>query len=126
MENLTQLVFIAMEENKFSGSISSSHWENLINLVKLDLSSNQLDGAIPSSLFSLQCSSDSSFPQMDLLSLASNKMTKFPDFLRNQLQLSYTFQQNQIQGKIPNWIWKLNALEVLNLSCNSLWLWKVL
>ncbi|PRQ31604.1 putative leucine-rich repeat-containing, plant-type, leucine-rich repeat domain, L [Rosa chinensis] len=80
-------------------------------LSSLDLHSNKLQGI----------HSSSSFLQLDHLGLASNKLTTFPDFLRNQSHLTnLDLSNNQIQGQIPNWIWSFDSLREINLSCNSL------
>ncbi|XP_024187612.1 receptor-like protein 7 isoform X3 [Rosa chinensis] len=120
---------------------------NQSTFYSLDLSNNQIQGEIPNwilslkSLSSLDLSCNSlvtleapppnsnklqgihssySFLQLRSLSLASNKLTTFPDFLRNQSHLiNLDLSNNQIQGHIPNWIWSLK-LQELNLSCNSL------
>ncbi|TQD94263.1 hypothetical protein C1H46_020077 [Malus baccata] len=145
--NLTKLVDLDASSNLFNGPISSIHWENLFNLVHLHLDNNQLVGSIPSSLFSLPLlpdllpnltsidlshnsllvlykgsnSSYSSFPQIIDFSLASNKLRTFPVFLRNQTSLrSLDLSDNQVQGQLPNWIWKFDSLEYVNVSCNSL------
>ncbi|XP_004305548.1 PREDICTED: receptor-like protein 12 [Fragaria vesca subsp. vesca] len=83
-------------------------------LSSLYLRSNKLEG-IPSSY---------SFLQLDFVSLASNKLTTFPDFLRNQSMLTtLDLSDNQIQGQIPNWTWRLISLDyygvLINLSRNS-------
>ncbi|KAI5325931.1 hypothetical protein L3X38_035005 [Prunus dulcis] len=63
----------------------------------------------------------STFPEIEYLDLASTNLRTFPDFLRNQSKLiSLDLSENQIQGKLPHWIWSLNHLDCLNLSCNSL------
>ena len=62
-----------------------------------------------------------SFPKLTNLKLVSCKLRAFPDFLRNQSKLtSLDLSNNQIQGKIPNWIWELRFLSYLNLSNNLL------
>ncbi|PRQ44363.1 putative polygalacturonase [Rosa chinensis] len=107
---------------------------SLQTLNSLDLSSNSLvslEDPLPNStstLSSLDLHSNKllgihssySFLQLGHLGLASNKLTTFPDFLRNQSYLTYLdLSDNQIQGQIPNWIWSFE-LQDLNLSCNSL------
>ncbi|PQM38421.1 LRR receptor-like serine/threonine-protein kinase ERL1 [Prunus yedoensis var. nudiflora] len=59
---------------------------------------------------------------MDQQKLTSTNLRTFPDFLRNQYRLSYLdlSSGNQIHGEVPNWIWRLNLLEDLNTSGNSL------
>ena len=57
------------------------------------------------------------FPNLTDLKLVSSELRAFPDFLRNQSKLtSLDLSNNQIQGKIPNWIWKLGFLSYLILS----------
>lgn len=61
------------------------------------------------------------FPQMTELELASCKLRRFPEFLKNQSNLvSLDLSDNELQGEIPHWIWELTSLRHLNLSCNSL------
>ena len=63
----------------------------------------------------------SSFSQIEILHLASNKLKTFPEFLRNQANLyKLDLSNNQIQGEIPNWFWKLPTLSYVNLSYNYL------
>ncbi|KAB2621917.1 receptor-like protein 12 [Pyrus ussuriensis x Pyrus communis] len=66
-------------------------------------------------------SSYSSFPQIANFSLDSNKLRTFPVFLRNQTYLrNLDLSENQIQGQLPNWIWKLDSLRYLDVSNNAL------
>ncbi|XP_062005831.1 receptor-like protein 36 [Rosa rugosa] len=122
-----------LHSNKLQGEIPN--WIlSLKSLNSLDLSSNSfvtLEAPLPNStsaLSSLDLHSNKlqgihssySFLQLDHLGLASNKLTTFPDFLRNQSHLTYIdLSYNHIQGQIPNWIWSFELRE-LNLSCNSL------
>ncbi|XP_042479865.1 receptor-like protein 6 [Macadamia integrifolia] len=47
-------------------------------------------------------------------------LSKFPNFLRNQKELtSLDLSSNRIDGAIPKWIWKLQNLSSLDLSNNS-------
>ncbi|KAM5559141.1 hypothetical protein ABKV19_020668 [Rosa sericea] len=123
-----------LHSNKLHGEIPN--WIlSLKSLNSLDLSGNSLvtlEAPLPNStstLSSLDLNSNKlqgihssySFLQLHSLSLASNKLTRFPDFLRNQSHLTnLDLSDNQIQGQIPNWIWILDSLQKLNLSCNSL------
>ncbi|XP_061999294.1 receptor-like protein 7 [Rosa rugosa] len=122
--------FIDLSYNGLTGTINSTHWGNLTKLSELNLRSNKLDGNIPASLFSL--------PLLRSLDLSSNQFSgPFPEisnvssyllngpdlelYLRNQSNLNtLDLSENQINGKIPDWIWSLNNLILLNLSCNSL------
>ncbi|ONI03781.1 hypothetical protein PRUPE_6G281500 [Prunus persica] len=114
--NLKGLKILSLSSNNFSGSFPLNSLQQLKNLSSLDLSYNSL-----SIDYNTANSSDSSFPQITTLKLASGKLSRFPDFLRNQSKLNtLDLSQNQISGEIPNWIWRLSTLFQLNLSCNSL------
>ncbi|XP_062005833.1 receptor-like protein 7 [Rosa rugosa] len=105
------LSFLDLSHNSllFDYNGTSSPFLQIENLL---LASNKLIQGIHSSY---------AFLQIGHLGLASNKLRTFPDFLRNQSTLNYLdLSNNQIQGQIPNWIWRLNSLQELNLSCNSL------
>ncbi|KAF5179323.1 Receptor-like protein [Thalictrum thalictroides] len=113
---LSSLQILAVSSNNFNGTLRLSMFQKLSNLSSLDLSGNKLwiiSSGINSSLF----------PQIGNLNLASCNLTEFPRFLSNQSSLSYLdLSNNQIRGKIPNWIWKIgNGFIVhLNLSLNFL------
>ncbi|KAF5182440.1 Receptor-like protein, partial [Thalictrum thalictroides] len=113
---LPSLIYLSLASNNFSGTVRLSMFQKFKNLSNLDLSGNKLSinsGGINSSLF----------PQVSLLSLASCKLTEFPEFFKNQLKLDYLdLSNNQIRGKIPNWIWQIGNgyLAHLNLSLNFL------
>ncbi|XP_021832109.1 receptor-like protein 12 [Prunus avium] len=113
--NLRGLQKLKLSSNHFSGFPFNGPQQPK-NLSFLDLSNNSLlidcNGSSPTT---------SSFLQINSLDLSSNKLRAFPDFLRNQSRLAVLdLSENQIQGKIPNWIWKLNSLHQLNLSYNDL------
>ncbi|XP_021820450.1 receptor-like protein 12 [Prunus avium] len=114
--NLRGLLILSLSSNNFSGSFPLNGLPQLKNLSSLDLSYSSL-----SIDYNDTNSPATSFPQITTLNLASVKLRRFPDFLRNQSYLSILdLSQNQIHGEIPNWIWRLNNLSELNLSCNSL------
>ncbi|XP_062005621.1 receptor-like protein 7 [Rosa rugosa] len=114
--NLRSLTYLYLSSNNFSGSFPLDGLQHLRNLSILDLSHNSLLLSHDATNFSY-----SYFPQFEYLGLASSNLRTFPDFLRNQSELqSLDLSDNQIQGKIPNWIWRFRDLNYLNLSCNSL------
>ncbi|CAL8997618.1 unnamed protein product [Prunus brigantina] len=120
--NLRELDKLQLSSNHFSGFPFNGPQQPKF-LSSLDLSNNSLlidyngiglayNGSSPTS---------SSFLYIEQLVLSSNKLRAFPDFLRNLSGLNdLDLSENQIQGEIPNWIWKLNSLVTLNLSYNSL------
>ncbi|MBA0849173.1 hypothetical protein Goshw_012454, partial [Gossypium schwendimanii] len=113
---LRGLKFLSLSSNNFSGLIPMRALQNLRNLSSLDLSYNSLSiDATNTSVSSF------SLPNITTLKLTSCNLTEFPDFLTYQSRLSYLdLSNNQIQGKIPNWIWKVRSLRYLNLSQNVL------
>ncbi|KAE8039092.1 hypothetical protein FH972_011535 [Carpinus fangiana] len=115
ISELHGLKTLSLGSNKFNKSLNLSVIQQLKNLSYLDLSHTSLLSEYNDFNFSL-----SSVP-LDILILASCKLKKIPDFLRNQ---SYLFDldlsHNQIFGEMPNWIWKLPNLVRLDLSYNFL------
>ncbi|XP_068318477.1 receptor-like protein 6 [Pyrus communis] len=113
--NFRGLETLALSSNNFSAfPFNGPH--QLPNLTWIDLSYNSL-----LVLYNGSNSSYSSFPQIGYFSLVSNKLRTFPVFLRNQTYLTYLdLSENQIQGQLPNWIWKLDSLSYLNVSSNAL------
>ncbi|KAG6671229.1 hypothetical protein I3843_Q007200 [Carya illinoinensis] len=113
---LPSLRWLNLSSNKFNGSWQFSAVQKLKDLILLDLSFNDLsieNGGINCSL--------SSFPGFQYLSLASNKLKRIPDFLRNQSDLQILdLSNNQMHGEIPLWIWEFAQLSFLNLSNNNL------
>ncbi|KAL4394957.1 hypothetical protein AHAS_Ahas02G0203900 [Arachis hypogaea] len=104
-----------LSSNKFSGPMLIDALALNRNLSVLDLSFNMIDDVIVTDVLL------STFPQLRILNLAFCNLKTFPAFLKYQsglydLYLSY----NQIQGIVPNWIWRLDELSILNVSHNSL------
>ncbi|KAI5326032.1 hypothetical protein L3X38_035106 [Prunus dulcis] len=114
--NLPRLRALQLSSNNLNNSFSLNVIQQSKNLVFLDLSHNSLSISYDDTNLSY-----SLFPQLSILRLASCKLRRFPGFLRNQSELyNLDLSQNQIHGEIPNWIWRLGYLAMLNLSCNSL------
>ncbi|RXI01458.1 hypothetical protein DVH24_014807 [Malus domestica] len=113
--NFRGLQTLTLSSNNFSAfPFNGPH--QLPNLTEIDLSHNSL-----LVLYNGSNSSYSSFPQITDFSLVSNKLRTFPVFLRNQTYLTkLDLSENQIQGQLPNWIWKLDSLDFLNVSYNAL------
>jgi Leucine-rich repeat (LRR) protein len=106
---------LSLSSNKFNGSLDLiSVIQKFKSLSQLCLSYNDL--TVEYNDFNLSLPS---FPLFSKLELASCKLKKIPDFLRNQSNLFFLdLSHNQIYGEIPNWIWKHDHLRFLNLSYN--------
>ncbi|XP_058111885.1 receptor-like protein 7 [Magnolia sinica] len=115
---LTKLQLLYLSSNNFSGVVELGLFQNLKNLYHLDLSDNNL-----SVQYGSGNSTFVSFPQFQSLLLRACNISTFPNFLRNQLQLSeLDLSNNKIGGEIPKWIWEVGygSLNSLNLSHNVL------
>ncbi|KAK2432773.1 receptor protein [Trifolium repens] len=112
---LKSLTFLDLSFNKFNGSLHLDKFFELKNLDFLDISYNKL--FVKGNPINVQTSS---FPAT-ILRLASCNLKTFPSFLINQSTLVFLdLSNNQIQGVVPNWIWKLQSLQKLNISHNLL------
>ncbi|KAI3850932.1 hypothetical protein MKX03_007355 [Papaver bracteatum] len=113
---LSKLDTLTLSSNNFSGTVDlDTLFSKLTNLTDLDLSNNRLS-VISSS------SNPALFLQISFLALSSCNLTKIPSVLKNTELTTLDLSNNQIQGKIPNWIWKIGggSLGCLNLSRNLL------
>ncbi|CAL9248480.1 unnamed protein product [Arabidopsis halleri] len=58
--------------------------------------------------------------RMNELLLSGCGITEFPEFVRNLQHISdLDLSNNKIKGQVPQWVWKLPQLMILNLSTNS-------
>lgn len=105
--NLLSLAF-----NHFSGHLPIDIIRNLENLTSLDLSYNNLSIDLSEGDFGL-----SIFPQLTMLKLASCNLKTFPALMNQSKMTTLDLSDNQITGKIPNWVWN-GSLSYLNLSSN--------
>ncbi|KAJ8898965.1 hypothetical protein K2173_008466 [Erythroxylum novogranatense] len=108
---------LLLSSNKLNGTIKLDQIWKLGNLTVLDLSYNNLTVDAKSSN-----STRPSSPQFSSLKLASCNLRVFPD-LGNQSRMLYLdLSDNQINGSVPHWIWKIGNgfLNHLNLSKNLL------
>ncbi|XP_054820659.1 receptor-like protein 7 [Prosopis cineraria] len=113
---LRRLNLLQLSSNKFNGTVHLEMMRSLENLAILDLAHNNL--LVDATLAELNLSS---FPKLNNVMLASCKLKEFPSFLRNLTNLLYLdLSNNQIQGTIPNWIWRFDFMYFLNLSNNFL------
>ncbi|XP_014511797.1 receptor-like protein 12 [Vigna radiata var. radiata] len=117
---LTNLESLSLSSNNFSGTIEVNLLGKLENLTTLDISNNTLtinDISTPLTRSPL-------FPSLKVIGLASCKLTKFPQFLKNHSLRSIDLSNNHIAGTIPHWLWNNNALENIDLSYNYLTDWE--
>ncbi|XP_050223724.1 receptor-like protein 7 [Mercurialis annua] len=117
LSNLPNLNYLQLDYNNFAGPVDLSKFLNLKKLFSLTMSFNKL------SVSSGTISSNAKFPNMNLLGLASCKLSEFPQFLRNQDQLVFLdLSNNNLSGQIPSWITNLGlqSFDYLNLSHNHL------
>ncbi|XP_028767353.1 receptor-like protein 7 [Neltuma alba] len=113
---LRTLGLLQLSSNKFNGTIHLDMMRRMENLAILDLSHNNLSFDA-----SLVDHNQSAFPKLTNVMLASCKVKEFPKFLINMSNLMYLdLSNNQIEGTIPNWIWRFDFMFFLNLSNNFL------
>ncbi|WJX43053.1 hypothetical protein P8452_30209 [Trifolium repens] len=113
---LHSLSYLDLSSNRLNGLLQLDELLELRNLTALDLSYNNI------SIDVNVANADHTFlPNISTLNLASCNLKTFPSFLKNKSSLSILdLSNNQIQGKVPNWIWKLQNLQSLNVSHNML------
>ncbi|XP_070676777.1 receptor-like protein 7 [Malus domestica] len=134
--SLPLLPYLLLSDNNFSGQLPETFNVSSSFLTSIDLSFNHLEGPVPMSIFNirgletltLSSNNFSAFPfncpqlpNLTEIDLSHNSLRTFPVFLRNQTYLTkLDLSENQIQGQLPNWIWKLDSLDYLNVSHNAL------
>ncbi|CAL5210889.1 unnamed protein product [Lathyrus oleraceus] len=113
---LGSISYLDLSSNRFNGPLQLDELLGLRYLSTLDLSYNKISINV-----NVKKINHTSFPTLTNLNLASCNMKTFPSFLRNKSRLgSLDLSNNQIQGKMPNWIWRLQNLKSLNVSHNML------
>ncbi|WZZ85646.1 hypothetical protein YC2023_114225 [Brassica napus] len=110
--NLKQLISFDVGYNQLIGSFPSA----LLNLTKLrfiSLCYNQFTGFLPPNIGQLS--------KLEVLSAYGCNITEFPEFIKDQRNLhSLDLSKNNIKGQVPDWLWRVQELQVLDLSHNSL------
>ncbi|WZY92565.1 receptor like protein 26 [Brassica rapa] len=132
----SRLVYLSLGQNQFEGKILEPI-SNFINLKHLDVSSLNTSYPIDLSIFSplksllvlhlsrnrlLPASLNSSDIPLSLESLVMPRcdITEFPNILKTLQNLQHLdISSNMIKGKIPEWLWKLPHLSLVNLVNNS-------
>ncbi|CAN6869964.1 unnamed protein product [Brassica oleracea] len=138
---ITSLTHIYLEDNQFSDILGLENISMLPNLQYLFLHSKSfrisspVDFNVFSSLKQLvglalsgillstaNITSVSDFSsQFRYVYLSGCNITEFPEFIRDQRNLdSLDLSNNNIKGQLPDWLWRLEELQVVKLSNNSL------
>ncbi|KAG5584765.1 hypothetical protein H5410_045199, partial [Solanum commersonii] len=117
MFEIGRLKVLSLSSNFFRGIVPLDLIGRLSNLSRLELSYNNLTVDVSSSN-----SASFTFPQLNILKLASCRLQKFPDLKNQSRMIHLDLSDNQIRGAIPNWIWGIGGggLTHLNLSFNQL------
>ncbi|KAL5698987.1 hypothetical protein ACHQM5_029954 [Ranunculus cassubicifolius] len=113
---VTSLKILILSSNSLNGTLRLGRFQNMKNLSNLDLSGNEL-------WINARGADTWLLPQFGTLKLGSCNLRMFPEFLIKQSMLGdLDLSNNQIGGKIPNWIGKIGKgnLKSLNLSFNLL------
>ncbi|XP_072963472.1 uncharacterized protein [Typha angustifolia] len=111
--NLPNLNYLNLSFNSFEGEIPAS-FSNLLRLCDLRLRANRLTGGIPRSLASLT--------KMQEFDVSNNSLSGelSPDFFANWTELiAFRVQNNSFTGKIPPEIGLATKLQVVHLSDNQ-------
>ncbi|XP_010548767.2 PREDICTED: receptor like protein 30-like [Tarenaya hassleriana] len=107
---LKSLTLLDLSFLNTASTVELSVFSNLKSLSTLDLSGSKVS-----------ISSTTSLPlQMETLTLSSCSIGEFPSFLMALKDLTYLdLSYNQIQGPVPEGLWKLPVLSFVNISHNS-------
>ncbi|RHN58907.1 putative leucine-rich repeat-containing, plant-type, leucine-rich repeat domain, L [Medicago truncatula] len=110
------LYVLDLSINRLNGWVQLDELLELSSLTALDLSYNNISINV-----NVENADHTSFSNISTLKLASCNLKTFPSFLRNKSRLSILdLSHNQIQGIVPNWIWRIQNLQSLNVSHNML------
>ncbi|KAJ4889088.1 receptor like protein 6 [Raphanus sativus] len=109
-----QFLFLHSKSFRISSPLDLNLFSSLKQLVGLALS------GIP--LSTTNITSDSDFSrQYRYLYLSDCNISEFPEFIKDQRNLdSLDLSNNNIKGHVPEWLWRLQELQVVKLSNNSL------
>ncbi|CDY24369.1 BnaA07g02940D [Brassica napus] len=109
-----QYLFLHSKSFRISSPVDFNVFSSLKQLVGLALS------GIPLSTANITSDSDFS-SQFRYVYLSGCNITEFPEFIRDQRNLdSLDLSNNNIKGQLPDWLWRLEELQVVKLSNNSL------
>ncbi|CAG7906029.1 unnamed protein product [Brassica rapa] len=132
--NLSELTWIDLRSNK-RGNVDFTIFLHLKSLKLLHLSNMNTKTMVDLSLLShlmslgdldlsginLKINPTLNLPSpIKFLALSSCSIAEFPKFIQSQTRLIYLdISANQIEGQVPEWLWKLPVLWYVNISQNS-------
>ena len=109
---MSNLTMVLLEDNLFTGTLSTSFLRTHNRLRYLDLSGNMLEGFVPAHFFTLE--------SLEILDLHGNQLSgELGEFAQNTVMTHLGLHENNIGGPIPTSIVSLRALEHLDLSQNE-------
>ncbi|KAK9167518.1 hypothetical protein Scep_002709 [Stephania cephalantha] len=112
ISKFTSLEYLDLRSNNFHGAVDPRMFTSLKNLSVIDLSDNIMLLIDTSDLVI-------TIPSLSEFAASSCNLYAVPRFLRYQPHLySLNLSDNQIQGKMPDWLW--TNVESVDLSNNSL------
>ncbi|KAJ4903478.1 receptor like protein 26 [Raphanus sativus] len=114
ISKLTTLEFLGLSFLNISYPFDLNLFSPLKSLLTLDFSGNSIS---PNSLSSY---SGILLKNLQKLDLSGCGITQFPNFLKSVYNLeAVNLSNNNISGKVPEWLWKLSRLSVVALVNNS-------
>ncbi|XP_010473864.1 PREDICTED: receptor-like protein 12 [Camelina sativa] len=113
ISNFTTLKYLYLSYLNISNPIDLRLLFNLKSLLILGLSGN--------SLLETSKHSDSNIPlNLKKLGLSGCGLSQFPNFIKSLKKLEHIdLSNNKIKGKVPEWLWNLPRLSLVNLFNNS-------
>jgi hypothetical protein len=111
---MTQLEYLSLANNQFSGEFDVLPWKQLKRLKRLDLSKNAFAGTLPTDIQELTL--------LTLLSLYANKLTgPIPGELTKLSRLSALYlDKNGFTGTLPSGLNAMNAITDLRMGNNQI------
>ncbi|XP_040971367.1 probable leucine-rich repeat receptor-like serine/threonine-protein kinase At3g14840 [Gossypium hirsutum] len=113
LADLRNLRDFRINDNNFNGSIPD-FFQNWNNLTRLEIQGSGLEGPIPSSISALENLT------ILIISDINGANQPFPDVRKMTRIKRIILKKCSISGEIPEYVWKMTALRVLDLSFNSI------
>nr|KJB66875.1 hypothetical protein B456_010G162700 [Gossypium raimondii] len=113
LADLRNLRDFRINDNNFNDSIPD-FFQNWNNLTRLEIQGSGLEGPIPSSISALENLT------ILIISDINGANQPFPDVRKMTRIKRIILKKCSISGEIPEYVWKMTALRVLDLSFNSI------